>query len=78
MSRSTKHAYEVTAIWGEHDGNVAIGGHLIDHGHVRKYHEPSRRWDFLNPDGSITSFVGKHIGEYEKVKHLLQNSGGGS
>jgi hypothetical protein len=77
VSGSTKHAYEVVEIHGQNTGNVQVGGHLIGKNHVRKHHEPYRTWQFLDLDKEVnsgdgfTTFVGKHIGEYEKVKHLL-------
>ena len=83
MSRATKHAYEITEIHGDFP-NAEIGGHLVDSNHVRKYHEPYRTWYFLslsakvNSGDGFRSIVGEHIGEYEKVKHLLMaNTGGG-
>lgn len=84
MSKSTKHAYEVVEVnneGGAFTTPVEIGSHLVDKNHVRKHHEPHRSWEFLNanlPVGSENPFsyiVGKHIGEYEKVKHLLAKKG---
>ncbi len=77
MSRSTQHIYEVVEIHGTFP-NVEVGGHLVDNNHVRKHHEPYRTWEFLDLSkkaGSgegFKSITAKHIGEYEKVKHLLQ------
>ena len=77
MSKSTKHVYEVTEIHGDFP-NVTVGGHLVDANHTRKHHEPYREWQFLdlsakvNSGDGFKSIVGKHIGEYEKVKHLLK------
>lgn len=67
-----QHVYEVTEISGDFP-NVEVGSHFVAGWHVRKHHEPYRSWDFVNLDtGEPTGYiVGKHIGEYEKVKHLL-------
>lgn len=82
MSKSTLHVYEITEMHGEiSDKRLTIGGHLVDKNHVRKYHEPYREWLFLNLSAKVgsgegfSSIVGKHIGEYEKVKHLLSRGG---
>lgn len=72
MSRKgVKHSYEVVEIHGAFP-KVEVGGFLVQAGHVRKYHEPFRRWDFVDLDtGNVRSIVGKHVGEYEKVKDLM-------
>jgi len=76
VSKSTQHIYEVIEVWGDRPG-IEVGGHLVDRNHVRKHHEPERTWEFLDLSKKVDSgegfsgIVGKHIGEYEKVKHLL-------
>lgn len=76
MSRSTQHVYEVVEIHGDFP-DVEVGGHLVATGHVRKHDEPYRTWQFFDLNAKVNSgedfksIVGKHIGEYEKVKHLL-------
>ncbi len=76
MSRSTQHIYEVVEIHGDFP-NVEVVGHLIDKNHVRKRDEPYRTWQFLDLSKKVgsgdgfKSITAKHIGEYEKVKHLL-------
>lgn len=67
----TKHLYEVTE--NTTGGNVKVGGFMVADKHVRKHHEPERRWDYLDMNtGKPTHILARHIGEYEKVLPFVQ------
>lgn len=70
---STKHMYEVIEDTTE---KVEVGEFVVKDGHTKKEDEPERVWHILNvKTGEESHIIGKHIGEYEKVKEYARGYG---